>query len=181
VGDVPTLEALPEKTRMNRRNTLTALPALAALVAAAALTWTQPAQAVDSATPAVPATAAPAADTLAAARALIEQSRWRDAIEALKAANQPDSADWHNLMGYSHRKAKMPDFAAAEAHYNAALRINPQHRGALEYSGELYLMMGDLPRAEERLAQLDKACFLGCAELRELRAAVAAYKARPGS
>jgi len=96
---------------------------------------------------------------------------------ALKEVNDTGSADWNNLMGYSHRKAKVPDYAAAEGYYNAALRIDPQHRGALEYSGELYLMMGDLPKAEERLAALDKACTFGCGELRDLRAAVASFKA----
>ena len=130
-----------------------------------------PARAADTA----PA-ATPAADKLAPARALIEQGRWRDAIAALKDANDTGSADWNNLMGYSHRKAKTPDFAAAEGYYTAALRIDPQHRGALEYSGELYLMLGDLPRAEANVAALDKACTFGCSELKDLRAAVASYK-----
>ena len=79
-------------------------------------------------------------------------------------------------MGYCHRKAATPDLAAAESYYDAALRIDPQHRGALEYSGELYLMTNQLPRAEERLAALDKACG-GCEELKDLREAVASYKA----
>jgi tetratricopeptide (TPR) repeat protein len=146
------------------------------LLAGAALATTSlPALAVD--TSSTPAATAPSTDRLAPARALIEQGRWRDAIAALKEANDSGSADWNNLMGYSHRKAKVPDLAAAEQYYNAALRIDPQHRGALEYSGELYLMMGDLPRAEQRLAALDKACSFGCSELRELRSAIAAYRA----
>lgn len=151
---------------------LTALATL--MLAAAALSVTAlPARAADTPPPAAPA----AADKLAPARALIAEGRWRDAIAALKEVNDTGSADWNNLMGYSHRKAKVPDYAAAEAHYNAALRIDPKHRGALEYSGELYLMMGDLPKAEERLAALDKACTFGCGELRDLRAAVASFKA----
>jgi tetratricopeptide (TPR) repeat protein len=149
-------------------------PALATLLlAAATLSVTAlPARAADT-TPA----AEPTADKLAPARALIAEGRWRDAITALQAVGDTGNADWNNLMGYSHRKAKVPDFAAAEGYYNAALRIDPRHRGALEYSGELYLMMGELPRAEERLAALDKACTFGCSELKELRAAVASYKA----
>lgn len=150
-------------------------PALATLVlAAATLSVTVlPARAADTPPPAAPAVA----DKLAPARALIAEGRWRDAIAALKEVNDTGSADWNNLMGYSHRKAKVPDYAAAEGYYNAALRIDPKHRGALEYSGELYLMMGDLPKAEERLAALDKACTFGCGELRDLRAAVASFKA----
>lgn len=137
----------------------------------ALLATTLPLQAADTPEP------APAkADKLAPARALIAQARWRDAIAALQQVNDRGSADWNNLMGYSHRKAATPDLAAAEGYYDSALRIDPQHRGALEYSGELYLMKNELPRAEERLAALEKACR-NCEELKDLRAAVAAYKA----
>jgi len=125
-----------------------------------------------------PAAHEPAQDRLAPARAFIQQERWRDAIAALQQLGDTGSADWHNLLGYSHRKARTPDLAAAERHYSEALRLDPRHRGALEYSGELYLMLGDLPRAEARLAQLDRACTFGCPELNDLRQAVAAYKAK---
>jgi hypothetical protein len=80
-------------------------------------------------------------------------------------------------MGYSLRKADSANYASAERFYNDALRINPRHRGALEYSGELYLMQGNLPMAEERLSALDKACLLPCEEQRDLKRAVARYKA----
>ncbi|MBI5258788.1 MAG: tetratricopeptide repeat protein [Burkholderiales bacterium] len=145
-----------------------ALASLAALLLAAA----QPSLAVDS--------DPPAKDKLAAARAEIQAGRWAAAIQALKQVNDTSSADWNNLMGYSHRKAKSPDYAAAERYYDDALRIDPQHRGALEYSGELYLMLGELPKAEARLAALDKACLLPCAEYTELKNAIARYKASGG-
>ena len=38
-------------------------------------------------------------------------------------------------------------------------------------------MMDNLPMAEQRLAALDKACFLPCSEQKELKNAVAKYKA----
>lgn len=117
------------------------------------------------------------ADKLSAARAQIAAKSWRGAIEELKKVNDPASADWNNLMGYSLRKAKVPDYDAAERFYDEALRIEPQHRGALEYSGELYLMKGDLAKAEQRLSALDKACRLPCDEYTDLKKAVAAYKA----
>ncbi len=123
-------------------------------------------------------TPAPAAgDTLATARTLIAQKKWAAAIDELQRVNASTDADWNNLMGYSHRKAKTPDLAAAERYYNEALRLDPKHRGALEYSGELYLMTGDLAKAEVRLAALDKACTLSCEEYRDLKAAVARFKA----
>ena len=116
-------------------------------------------------------------DPLNGARAHISSQRWAAAIEELKRVDARGNADWHNLMGYSYRKARQPDLAAAEHHYDEALRLNPKHRGALEYSGELFLMKGDLPRAEQRLATLDKVCTFSCSEYRELRQAVADYKA----
>ncbi|MBT9598544.1 MAG: tetratricopeptide repeat protein [Vitreoscilla sp.] len=119
---------------------------------------------------------APAADKLTAARSLIQQDKWVAAIDELKRVDERGSADWNNLMGYSHRKAKVPDYAAAERYYDEALRIDPKHKGALEYSGELYLMLNQLPKAEQRLAALDKLCFLPCQEFTDLKAAIARYK-----
>jgi opacity protein-like surface antigen len=129
-----------------------------------------------------PATApAPAAakekDTLAAARAQIAARNWSGAIDELKRVNATGSADWNNLMGYSLRKSKTPDLAASEKYYNDALRIDPQHRGTLEYSGELYLMKGDLSKAEQRLAALDAACNKACPEYADLKRAIERYKA----
>jgi tetratricopeptide (TPR) repeat protein len=154
-------------------NTLRPTWTAIALALAVGLGAQTPALAADTPPPA----AASATDPLTPARALIAEGRWRDAIAALQQVNDTKSADWHNLMGYSFRKASTPDLAAAQRHYEAALRIDPKHRGALEYSGELYLMMGELGKAEARVKALEKACLFGCEELKDLRAAVAAYKA----
>ena len=118
----------------------------------------------------------PATDHLAAARARVADRNWPAAIEELKRVNDAGSADWNNLMAYSLRKSGATGYATAEKFYDEALRIDPKHRGALEYSGELYLAMGNLPKAEQRLATLDKACLLPCAEYTDLKKAVATYK-----
>ena len=120
---------------------------------------------------------AEAVSPLAPARARIAEKKWAEAIDELRKVGDVASADWNNLMGYSLRKGKTPNYAAAERFYDAALRIDPKHRGALEYSGELYLMLGDLGQAEQRLATLDKVCGFGCEELSALKQAVQAYKA----
>ena len=119
----------------------------------------------------------PANDKLTSARSRIAEKNWTAAIAELKKVNDPASADWNNLMGYSLRKADPANAGEAEKFYNEALRIEPRHRGALEYSGELYLITGNLPMAEQRLAALDKACFLPCEEHSDLKRAVARYKA----
>lgn len=120
---------------------------------------------------------APANDKFTPARIRIAEKNWPAAIDELKTVADPASADWNNLMGYSLRKADAANAAEAEKFYNEALRIEPRHRGALEYSGELYLITGNLAKAEERLAALDKACFLPCEEYTDLKHAVTRYKA----
>lgn len=115
-------------------------------------------------------------DPLAAARALIADKKWAAAIKELERVNLPRNADWNNLLGYSHRRAATPDLAAAQRYYDVALRIDPKHRGALEYSGELYLRLGDLPKAEQRLVALVNSCG-NCEEKQDLDAAIAAFKA----
>lgn len=140
----------------------------------AAIAAVQPAAAADPVPPPPPAAAR---DKLAKARDLVKAGSWSAAIEELKRVNETRSADWHNLMGFSHRKLPTPDLAAAERHYDEALRIKPDHLGALEYAGELHLMRSDLSRAEARLATLSKACPQGCEELDDLKAAIAKFKA----
>jgi Flp pilus assembly protein TadD len=123
----------------------------------------------------------PAPDKLSAVRAQIAAKNFPGAIEELQRLNDTGDADWNNLMGYSLRKSPTPDFAGAEKFYNEALRIDPKHRGALEYSGELYLQTGDLAKAEQRLAALDKACYFGCSEYSDLKKAIAQYKLGGGT
>jgi len=120
-------------------------------------------------------------DKLDGVRAQIAAKNFPGAIDELKRLNDTGDADWNNLMGYSLRKSPTPDFAGAEKFYDEALRIDPKHRGALEYSGELYLQTGDLARAEQRLAALDKACRFGCSEYSDLKKAIAQYKAGSGT
>ena len=121
-------------------------------------------------------TAPAAPDKLGGARTQIAEKKWAAAIDELKRVNDAGSADWNNLMGYTTRKLDAPDYAAAGKYYDEALRIDPKHRGALEYSGELFLITGDLPKAEERLAALDQACRFSCEEYRDLKGAIERYK-----
>lgn len=110
------------------------------------------------------------------ARASIKSNSYDQAIKQLQSANEVNSADWNNLMGYSLRKKQPPDLASSEKYYQAALKIDPSHRAALEYYGELLLMKKDLPGAEAMLARLDKACLFSCEEYRDLKASIAKYQ-----
>lgn len=124
----------------------------------------------------------PAEDpVLVAAQAAISRQDWNGAQAGLKQAlaASPRNADYHNLYAYALRKQPNPDMKLVFAHYEEALRLDPEHRGAHEYIGEAYLMVGDLPKAREHLAALDRLCFFGCEEYSDLKKAVARYEAGP--
>ena len=115
------------------------------------------------------------------ARGAIAQKDWMQAQRILESAISRNSAnaDYHNLYAYSIRKGANPDMSLVFKHYNEALRLDPQHRGAHEYIGEAYLMVGNLPKAKEHLSSLDKLCFFPCTEFNELKKAVSEYEAKP--
>jgi len=115
---------------------------------------------------------------LTESRASIKAEKYDQAIKQLQAANDTSSADWNNLMGYSLRKKQPPDLVGAEQYYQAALKIDPNHRGALEYYGKLKLINNDLNGAEALLARLDKICTFGCEEYSDLKAAIQKYKSK---
>ena len=128
-------------------------------------------------TPTAPA--APAGDPdLATARARIDARDFTGAADLLQksVAREPGNADYHNLLAYAIRKGPNPDMDRVFKHYTEALRLNPKHRGAHEYIGEAYLMVGNVAKAKEHLAALDKLCFLPCGEFRDLRRAIERYE-----
>jgi len=115
---------------------------------------------------------------LTESRTSIKAEKYDQAIKQLQAANDTSSADWNNLMGYSLRKKQPPDLVGAEQYYQTALKIDPNHRGALEYYGKLKLINNDLTGAEALLARLDKICTFGCEEYSDLKAAIQKYKSK---
>lgn len=127
--------------------------------------------------PATPPARAAAADKLGPARSLVAAHQWGPALDELRRVNDTGSADWNNLMGFVLRKGRTPDLAGSEKYYDAALRIDPHHRNTLEYSGELFLMKGDLAKAQARLAALTTECGASCEQTSELKAAIDRYKA----
>ena len=118
------------------------------------------------------------AEILLPARNAIKAGNYEKAIDLLTEADQKKSADWHNLMGYSLRKKAAPNLNEAEKFYLFALNLDANHRGALEYYGELLLLKNDLAGAEKMLARLDKACRFGCEEFQDLKESIKQYKTK---
>ena len=82
-------------------------------------------------------------------------------------------ADVYNLLGFSYRKNDNPDLDKAFESYKIALEANPEHAGAHEYLGELYLKMGDKFMAEEMLAKLEMIAGTSSDEYKKLKKAIA--------
>ena len=96
--------------------------------------------------------------------ALINGGRYEEAIMRLKAlgADIGPKADVLNYLGYASRK--LGRFEQALGYYTQALALDPAHRGAHEYLGELLVELRQMDEARAQLARLDRLCPYGCAE-----------------
>ena len=112
------------------------------------------------------------------ASAATKRQDWAGAADVLKSglATDPNNANYHNLYAYALRKGTSPDMNLVFKHYNEALRIDPKHRGAHEYIGEAYLMVGNVAKAKEHLSALDKLCFFPCVEYTDLKKSITEYE-----
>ncbi len=154
------------------RTTLPVL-ALGALIALSSIVTTQHAKAAGSDTP---TTTTDDKDkdkkegkALRDIQELLKTSQFEPALAALVSytAQHPDDADGWNLRGYASRK--LGHFDVAFDFYERALAIEPNHKGALEYMGELYVEMGQKDTARELLARLEGLCPHGCTEVAMLK------------
>lgn len=106
-------------------------------------------------------------------KAAADAGRYQKAIsilsEVVKA--EANNADAWNLLGYSSRKLKKYENAAK--YYNYALQLDPNHLGALEYQGELFIDLGAVDNAKANLARLRSLCG-NCEEYSDLKAALTA-------
>jgi tetratricopeptide (TPR) repeat protein len=110
------------------------------------------------------------------AKTAIARKDWTAALAVLEpyTGSNPRSADGFNLLGYSLRNLKNYDESLVA--YKQALTLDPKHKGAHEYIGIAYIQMGQLEKAKEHLASLDKICPYSCEEYRDLKKAIADAK-----
>ena len=109
---------------------------------------------------------------LTAIRSLIASKNFSSALASLKIAdrNYPNNADINNLLGYSARNLKQ--YKPAATYYVKALRIDPNHLGALEYQGELFMLTKKTSDAKKNLAKLKSLCGVNCEEYIDLKKAI---------
>ena len=128
-----------------------------------------PARAVDNMT----STDAP---DLTSVRAKIKAKDYAGALAQLRElSDDVQHADVYNLMGFTLRKTG--DFKTSLTYYNKAIEMQPDHKAAREYLGELYVETGNMEKAKEQLAVLAKLCPGGCEEREDLQKAINAKSA----
>ena len=111
--------------------------------------------------------------TYVAAVALINEGKYEPAIAMLQGAlwNAGPHPDLLTYLGYANRK--LGNYDTAARWYRTALAVAPNHRGAIEYYGELKLQRGDRQGALAHLARLERICGFGCVQADELRSQIA--------
>jgi tetratricopeptide (TPR) repeat protein len=113
---------------------------------------------------------------LAPVRAKIKAQDYKGALaELCDLAEDTQNADVYNLLGFTLRKTG--DYATSLSYYTKALDLQPDHKAAREYLGELYVDTGHMDKAKEQLAALTKLCPAGCEEREDLQKAIASKSA----
>ena len=127
-------------------------------------------------TPAAPTPTPAAAKSvnteLAKVTTLLNANNFKQALADLKIIDSEfkNNADVNNLLGYSSRKLKQ--YKPAATYYEKALKLNPNHLGALEYQGELFVLTNKVAAAKKNLVKLEKLCGLSCDEYLDLKKAI---------
>ena len=116
------------------------------------------------------------APDLTSVRAKIKAKDYVAALAELrKLAEDVQHADVYNLLGFTLRKSG--DFKTSLTYYTKAIEMQPEHKAAREYLGELYVETGNMEKAKEQLAVLVKLCPDGCEEREDLQKAINAKSA----
>jgi Flp pilus assembly protein TadD len=110
--------------------------------------------------------------SMSEARADISAEHWKAAIAKLKliVADNGGNADAYNLLGYAYRN--LGDYKRAGQYYTRALKLDPNHTGALEYQGVMFVKLGDLDSAKANLAKLKAICGTSCEAYVDLAKAI---------
>ena len=110
------------------------------------------------------------APDLTSVRAKIKVKDYAAALADLRdIAEDIQQADVYNLLGFTLRKTG--DFKTSLTYYTKALELEPDHKAAREYLGELYVETGNMEKAKEQLAVLNRLCPGGCEEREDLQKA----------
>ena len=110
-----------------------------------------------------------------AARDLAYRGDYEGALELLDAAKDQNDPRILNYRGYATRK--LGNVEEGMKYYQAALRIDPSYTLVREYMGEGFLSLGQVDKAEEQLAEIERLCGgQECREYTLLSSAIKTHK-----
>ena len=110
----------------------------------------------------------------------IKEKKFKSSLKILKSLTKREDlsgfrADVYNLLGFSYRKMSKPDLDKSFAAYMMAIELDPNHVGAHEYLGELYLMINNKNKAIEMLTKLETLVGKKSQEYMQLKKAINEY------
>ena len=107
-----------------------------------------------------------------AARDLVLDGKYDEAIAAFKALGHDESAEVANYLGYAYRK--LGDYDLAKVWYDRALVADPNHVRTWQYYGLWHLEQGNKLKAEDFLERIRALCGgTSCQEYIDLNEAIA--------
>jgi tetratricopeptide (TPR) repeat protein len=109
-------------------------------------------------------------------RQLALAGKYDEAISVLSLIENKNDARVLNYLGYSHRKAGR--LRVGLGYYEEAMQVDPDYTLVREYYGEAQLQMGEVFAANIQLSEIEKRCGTGCAEYKDLAAAIKAFENR---
>ncbi len=103
---------------------------------------------------------------------LLDEKSFTRALSELKLLDKefPNNADINNLLGFASRN--LMQYRQSATYYTKALKINPNHLGAIEYQGELFIKTKKVAAAKRNLAKLKRLCGVNCPEYLDLKQAI---------
>lgn len=127
-----------------------------------------------SPTPTPTVTAKNLVSELAAVNTLLKSNNFNKALSDLVELDRefPNNAEVNNLLGFAARN--LGQYPQSAIYYQKALRIDPNHLGALEYQGELFVKTKKIKAAKRNLAKLKRLCGTACPEYQDLNKAIKA-------
>ena len=106
-----------------------------------------------------------------AARTLVLDGKYTDAIIAFRALGHDDNADVANYVGYAYRK--LGDYDRSKVWYDKALAADPKHVRTWEYYGLWHLEQGNKLKAQDFLEKIRVLCGNSvCQEYVDLKVAI---------
>ncbi len=105
------------------------------------------------------------------AYALAKEGRYTEALQTLDRLANPNTAEALNYRGYATRK--LGRLEEGIGYYLQAVALDPDYTLVREYLGEAYLVKGDVKRAKEQLAEIEKRCGTTCEPYGDLAEAIA--------